>query len=352
MNQCFLREESMKKIMLALSIALLTVPAGAALADDGAENVILPAAGENFVYDNKVSGISMTIPGNRVENQDSNGPMYQAYLPDEGISLSILSRAHAQPYMKSQMKEKLADAEKFLKESIRNSGEKQLYLKKVKFGGETAFMAGTSGKGEAGNFGVIRYVFLRPDGTVMVSFTMKEEDMKKNSSYVEQLINTVKFYTPMQKISVKGTAYTYDIPASMKVDYDPPVAPDHVLVAGNRLLMTGVAVLSLSENPEFSFLPSSLSGLTDAKKEEIIRHFQDKLASESTGKYVKNVSFLFGPVHGMDGLQLDFDDQGDHTRSYIFVKDGKYISFDYIYNLKEKDYAEGVIAQSVQSISL
>lgn len=30
----------------------------------------------------------------------------------------------------------------------------------------------------------------------------------------------------------------------------------------------------------------------------------------------------------------------------------KYISFDYIYNVKEKDYADRVIAQSLESISL
>lgn len=342
----------MKKLVLALSLALLTVPAGAVMAEESAESEIQPAAGESFVYDNKVSGLSMTLPADRVENKESNDAVYQAFLPDKGISLSILSRAYAQPFMATQMKGKMADAERFLKESIRNSGEKQLYLKKVQVGGESALLAGTSGKGDNGNFGVIRYVFIRPDGTAMISFTMKEEDMKGNSAYVEELMNTVKFYTPMQKVSLKGTAYTYDIPASMKVDYDPPVASDHVLVAGNRLLMTGAAVLPLAENPDFNFLSSGLSGLTEGKKNDIIRHFKEKLASESAGKYVKNVSFSFGPIHGMDGMQLDFDDQGDHNRSYIFVKDGKYISFDYIYSLKEKDYAEKVIAQSVQSISL
>ncbi len=67
---------------------------------------------------------------------------------------------------------------------------------------------------------------------------------------------------------------------------------------------------------------------------------------------MKNVIFRFMPINGRDGLVLDFDDQGDHSRSYIFMKDGRYISFDYIYNVKEKDYAEKIIRQSVSSISL
>ena len=138
----------------------------------------------------------------------------------------------------------------------------------------------------------------------------------------------------------------------MKVDYDPPVAPDHVLVAGNSLLMTGVAALPISENREFSFLPSSLASLSDKEKADIESHFRAKLASESSGKYVKNVTFLFDSFHGLPGLKLDFDDLGDHNTSYIFVKDGKYISFDYIYNVKEKTYADQVIAQSAASISL
>ena len=94
----------------------------------------------------------------------------------------------------------------------------------------------------------MRYLFLRQEGTAMISFTMKEGDRKKNDPVVKQLMDTLTFCTPMQKVNVKGTPYTYDIPASMKVDYDPPVAPDHVLVAGNRLLMTGVVALPISEN--------------------------------------------------------------------------------------------------------
>ncbi len=72
---------------------------------------------------------------------------------------------------------------------------------------------------------------------------MKREDLKGNRSLVKSMMDTVRFFPVMQKIPVKGTAYTYDIPADMRVDYDPPVAPDHVLVAGNRNLMTGVLAL-------------------------------------------------------------------------------------------------------------
>lgn len=341
-----------KAAVISAMLLALAMPFGGALAEEGAAGEAASVSSEIYTYDNRASGLTMKLPGNRVENEKSSPAVYQAFLPDEGISLSILSRAYGQPYSESRMKGQVKEAEQFLRENIKNSGEKQVSMKSVKTPSGTALRAETSGKGESGSYSVIRYLFLRQEGTAMISFTMKEEDLKRNRPFVEDTMGTLSFYTPMQKVNVKGTAYTYDIPASMRVNYDPPIAPDHVLVAGNRLLMTGVVALPIAENKEFSFLPASLSSLSDEKKADIESHFRKKLAGESTGKYVKNVKFLFGTFHGRDGLRLDFDDQGDHNTSYIFVKDGKYISFDYIYNVKEKDYADRVIAQSLESISL
>ena len=48
-----------------------------------------PVSEAAYTYDNKVSGLTMVIPGNRVENEKSSPAVYQAFLPDEGISLSI-----------------------------------------------------------------------------------------------------------------------------------------------------------------------------------------------------------------------------------------------------------------------
>lgn len=340
-----------KSVVIPLMALALLVPFGAVMGEEDRPAAVEEAPAGTYVYDNRASGLSMTIPGNRVENEKSGEVVYQAFLPDEGIALSILSKAYGQPYGMEKMKEQEKKAEQFLTESIARSGEKKLSLKKVKTGAGTALFAETTGQGKDGAFSVMRYLFLRQEGTAMISFTMKEGDRKKNDPVVKQLMDTLTFYIPMQKVNVKGTPYTYDIPASMKVDYDPPVAPDHVLVAGNRLLMTGVVALPISENREFSFLPSSLSHLSDGDKENVMAHFKSKLAGESTGRYVENVKFLFGSFHGRDGLRLDFDDQGDHNTSYIFVKDGKYISFDYIYNTKERDYAERVMERSLESIS-
>lgn len=343
----------MKKMIFTLALAAAaTVPLGAVMAEETETPSVMAAPVSSYVYTNEKTGISITHPGNRMEDKSSNDFQYRAYLPDSGISLSVLSHGMSQPLPSAELKKEQAKVKKFLEESIRNSGEKQVSLKQEKVGGETAFLAETEGSGQDGNFSVLRYVFLLQDGTYMVSWTMKREDLKGNRSLVKSMMDTVRFFPVMQKIPVKGTAYTYDIPADMRVDYDPPVAPDHVLVAGNRNLMTGVLALPIKENGDFSFLPASLSSLTEAQKQNIVDHFKAKLASESTGKYVKNVIFRFMPINGRDGLVLDFDDQGDHSRSYIFMKDGRYISFDYIYNVKEKDYAEKIIRQSVSSISL
>ena len=111
---------------------------------------------------------------------------------------------------------------------------------------------------------------------------------------------------------VKRVFYTYDIPANMKVDYKPPIAPDHVLVAGNLSLMTGVTALPLADNEELSFLPESLSGLTKEEQASIVEHFKAKVASEADGKKVKNMKFKFTTLYGRDCLTMDFEDKDSH----------------------------------------
>ena len=343
----------MKKIILGA--ALLGTVFGSGLpvmAKDVSAEALESAVNRGFEYRNNGTGIAMELPASRVENPDSNDTMYQAFLPDSHISVTIMSKAARQPRNEKKIQEYRKNSENFLKTSRQDEKEVPLSFKKGKLAGEPVIITKSRGTSEQGAYNVLRYWVTLADGDYMISFTMKEGDMKANEKTVERLLDSVRFFTPMQRVEIKGTVYTYDIPANMKVDYKPPIAPDHVLVAGNLSLMTGVTALPLTDNEELSFLPESLSGLTKEEQASIIDHFKAKVASEANGKKVKNMKFKFTTLYGRDCLTMDFEDKDSHNQSYIFVQDGKYISFDYIYTDKDKEYAEKVIEQSVKSISL
>ena len=199
----------MKKMILALALAAAAaVSLGAVMAEETETPSAAAVPSSSYVYTNEKTGISLTLPGNRVEDKSSNDFQYRAYLPDSGMSLSILSHEMNQPLPSAEMKKEQAKARKFLEESMRNSGEKQVSLKQEKVGGETAILAETEGAGQNGNFSVLRYVFPLQNGTYMVSWTMKKEDLKGNRSLVKSMMDTVRFFPVMQTVSVKGTAYS------------------------------------------------------------------------------------------------------------------------------------------------
>lgn len=343
----------MKKIILAAALLGAVWGSGfPVMAEDVSAKALETAVNQGFEYRNDKTGIAMELPAARVENPDFNESMYQAYLPDSNISVMIMSKASRQPRTEKKIREYRKSSENFLKTGRQDEKETFLSLKKEKVAGEPALVTRSRGTTEQGPYIVLRYWLTLGQGDYMISFTMKEGDMKANEKTVERLLQSVRFFVPMQRVDVKGTVYTYDIPANMKVDYDPPVAPDHVMVAGNLSLMTGVIALPIEENEEWSFFPKSFSNLTKEEQASITEHLKAKIASEPNGKKVKDMEFRFTNLYGRDCLIMEFEDQGSHSESYIFVQDGKYISFDYIYDDRDKDYARNVIEQSVKSISL
>lgn len=343
----------MKKIIMAAALLGACFGIGLPVMAKGVSAEALEAAvNQGFEYRNNKTGIAMELPASRVENPESNETMYQAYLPDSHISVMIMSKPTRQPRTEKKIQEYRKNSENFLKTGRQDEKEALLSLKKGKVAGEPALITRSRGTTEQGPYIVLRYWVVLRQGDYMISLTMKEEDMRANEKTVERLLDSIRFFVPMQRVEIKGTVYTYDIPANMKVDYEPPIAPDHVMVAGNLSLMTGVVALPLEGNEEWSFFPKSLSNLTKEEQSSITERLKAKIASEPDGKKVKDMKFRFTSLYGRDCLIMDFEDQGSHSQSYIFIQDGKYISFDYIYDDKDKDYAEKVIEQSVKSISL
>lgn len=73
----------MKKMIFTLALAAAaTVPLGAVMAEETETPSVMAAPVSSYVYTNEKTGISITHPGNRMEDKSSNDFQYRAYLPD------------------------------------------------------------------------------------------------------------------------------------------------------------------------------------------------------------------------------------------------------------------------------
>lgn len=114
--------------------------------------------------------------------------------------------------------------------------------------------------------------------------------------------------------------------------------------------MTGVILEKLGDSPKHSYYPNSLTNLNSEEKQIILENLM--LESKDISKYAKNVKISFIEVNKMDSVLLEFDDSTSHSLSYIFIKDGNYIAFDYIYNAASEKEVRPLVEKSVRSIKL
>lgn len=151
-------------------------------------------------------------------------------------------------------------------------------------------------------------------------------------------------------VKVPGTSYTYSIPGSLVIANNPEkIGKGHVFLAGDpaTMFVSGVVVQPLAS---YSYMPNTLVRLGEAQKKEIAEGLRrDILSKVQTAKNI-HVDFLI--QRGVDCIVLDFDDQISHNKSFIYVKDGQYISFDYGYPIAVADRVDSAIMGFSSAINL
>lgn len=182
------------------------------------------------------------------------------------------------------------------------------------------------------------------------SFFAPKSIYKSEKGTFEKFIQSVDIKDTWRAVTVANTNYSFEVPDSfigMTAEQVQQISSEHTYLSGDPRFMTGVIVQPLEK---YSFLPKSLANLTATDKERLEKGLVAKAQGES--QTVKKGSFTYTTVNGKPCIIWDTTDQGSHNRSYIFVQDGNYISFDYGYEESVANTVLPLVEQSAKSIQL
>lgn len=209
------------------------------------------------------------------------------------------------------------------------------------------------------------YTFIRPYKMFMFTYILPEAAYKYYTETIPYMISTVKFLDEMKppkweplkwhNCQAKGYTYSYELPVDVEdIGYLP--TPDYKYCAGNGMLMSGIMVIDINKSnkaevKQFRGLTKPLNLLTTSEQEAIFKNFNPAIVSLTKGS-AKNIVNKIVMVNGVPAIKSEFDDKSSHSISYIFIKDHNFVSYDYIYEMKNASQAVPVLEKSVQSIKL
>lgn len=291
-------------------------------------------------------GFAVTMTANRMEGKENGSRTYSAYFPDSEMVMTV----EMNPRRDFVSAEKIAADRKNLEDMVEDIMDKQNLSKAKLRHGKAGNLPAVIVDSESGEDWLTRYYIAGDDAFYIVVFSCRARDFKYNRKEMEAIMDTFEPFMPMQTISVPESSMTYKLPAGMAVSSGnlPSV---HSVMALNRNMMSGVINKPLAESP-YSFLPASLSGLTDAQKQEAEKNIREVLENDPSLTDVKNIAFTWGAfgAEPRDGVRVDYDQGSSHSENYIFVSDGQFISYAYIFDAAEKNRVQPVIDRSVSSI--
>ena len=196
--------------------------------------------------------------------------------------------------------------------------------------------------------------------TMQGFYELNNVEMTTNSKgyqndILSQIVNSIKLTDihavrdNFKSFAISNYSYTYSLPSDC-LSVDTSIAPDHVFLAGNNELLSGVMVQKLAEHPEYNYYPTSLANLSDKEQNVLNEQITKQLLNEM--KKARNIKNEFTVVNGVPCVKSSFDDGPDHSIAYIFIKDGNFISFDYIFKSELSDQLMPVVEKSIRTIKL
>lgn len=193
------------------------------------------------------------------------------------------------------------------------------------------------------------FAFITPTEIASLLFITPDAIYQDKEDLINNIVSTVSFELKWNTIKIPDSKYTYDLPVHYR-DANLAIAPDHVFLAGDEYMFTGVIIADLDSDKKYSVYPRSLKNLDIACQKLLAKYIQDEISSSIPS--AQNIKYSFINVNGNDCIKSEFDDSTSHSISYIFIKDGKYIAFDYIYNNSDYNKIADVLKKSVNSIHL
>ena len=316
------------------------------------------------IFSNDEFGISLEIPEEVVETKidSENNEIYSGIIKGDNVYLNIYAVDFKWEFTGKQE----LVANKLLNERTLNAAKKDKETKNIltaemdNIGGEdvvhiVALLPITltqENNSVTFNWIIDQYIIHKKSYFYKIAYLLPETLYEqKYKALLSKCIKTLKFKEVWRTIKIKDTHYSYDLPESLIEFEAKNIAPDHKFISGNRILMTGVIVEKLKDNDKYAYLPDTLDNISKTTKTNIVKNMEQEIL-KTTNDSAKNIKNSFIKIKGMDCILSEFDDSTSHSLSYIFIKDGNYIAFDYIYDRENENIVRPLIEKSVQSIKL
>ena len=273
---------------------------------------------------------------------------------EKGLRLAIDASAidNKGPLMPFQVEAFRDDFLRLVKSSVKDSAnaKKILTSGEVELAGQKAVHVVSTTLTTDGKRRLLRdeYVFVTQNRMFVVMYMMDEKLYPQYQERIPEWMESVQISQVWKKISIAGTPFATEVPASC-IDLKEPTETERTMeVYGNESIMVGLVSYP---REQFAFMPGTLSGLQQAEKTAVLEGLKQKLAAD-TKDAAADYKGEFVVVGGRDCVKAIYEVNGSRNESYTFVKDGKVIELGFVFKKENEKAVRPVIGHAVEKLEL
>ena len=245
--------------------------------------------------------------------------------------------------------ETLTDLQKHVA-GVKVNGIKTVENKIITINGRKALhvVKNIAGRYKSPDFVSDSYTLFTANDMINIRFNIEAGFYEKfKAATLNEMVASIAIGTKWKRFATPDNKCSYELPADM---HDVGAAFDHELLAMSDELMTGIMVQKIAGNPKYGYYPQSLANLSAEEQAALEKKVREQLLAEI--KTAKNIHNEFITVNNKPCIKSSFDDSTSHSIAYIFVQEGNFISFDYIFDSKLQAKLAPVLERSVNSIEI
>lgn len=342
-----------KRILVAAMLAFIPLnvssPTEAAVqAEMSVANNQVSVQQSKQLFNDEKNAISMLMPAGfltKGEYTPDNEKIFQVNYSNVQMFIYVTPIDKSGPNSAKFIDEVLAE----LKKEIATEKDAELLENKIiKLDGRKTLhvVRKINAKPKTPDFIMDNYTLFTPNDMIDFRFNIEADYYEKfKASTINEMIASIKIGTKWKRFATPDNRYSYELPEDV---YNAGAAFDHQMLGSNDDMMTGIMVQKIADNPKYSYYPQSLANLSAAEQADLDKKIIKQLKSEV--RTARNIKNEFTVVNNLPCIKSSFDDVTSHSIAYIFIKDGNYISYDYIFNAKLASKLAPVLERSVNSI--
>ena len=273
---------------------------------------------------------------------------------EKGLRLAIDTSAidNKGPLMPFQVEEFRKDFLRLVKSSVKDSAnaKKILTSEEVELAGQKAVHVVSTTLTTDGKRRLLRdeYVFVTQNRMFVVMYMMDEKLYPQYQERIPEWMESVQISQVWKKITIAGTAFATEVPASCIDLKDPEEKERTMEVYGNESIMVGLVSYP---REQLGFMPESLTGLQQTEKNTVLEGLKQKLAAD-TKDAATNYKGEFVVLDGRDCVKASYQVNGSKNESYTFVKDGIVIELGFVFKGENEKAVRPVIEHAVGKLEL